>query len=247
MPAVSTAHPGRAVPSLFSLTIFLAVGLAAAFVAGLLADAGRLWHRHGLKEAGEIPWVVFIKDGADPSSLEPVLRSLPGAAEVRFVSKDEALESARQDPALAEGLSLTGKNPFPASFVVRWTPSFLRDDLLESHSRRLAADPSVDHVDYDRARASRFALMQRTLHQGLLAMETAAAAGVGLLLLLAGRLLFFTPGVSAPWISASAASGLIGAGLGLLAGQAVGVPPSLSSFAAGAVVSGLLVLGRDAL
>lgn len=228
-------------------TLFVA-GAAAAAASCLLAEQRSLWVRHATLEAGQIPWVVFLKDGADRAPVEETLRILPGLQSLRFISKEEALESAKADPAFSDGLALTGGNPFPESFVVEWSPLFVRGDLLEGHARRVAALPGVDHVDYDHPRAERYSLVQKTLSELDLAAETLTVLTAGLLLALVGRLLFFPRGpFPAVALATDAAAAGAGAAIGLLAARYGGLAPGLSPFLAGWAASGVLAVGRHAL
>ena len=54
---------------------------------------------------------------------EERLRALPGTREVRFVSRDGALESLReQDPELARSVALLGENPLQSAFEIELAP-----------------------------------------------------------------------------------------------------------------------------
>ncbi len=245
--ARASAVPARPSPSFFALGIFFLTAAGVSAAGALFLGQGSLWHRHAALEADQIQWVAFLKDGADRAPVEEVLRALPGLRTLRFVSKEEALASAKADPVFTEGLSLTGGNPFPDSFVVQWAPLFLRGDLLESHARRVSSLEGVDHVDWDRPRADRFSLVQKALSQTDLAVETLTALAAALLLLLAGRILFFAPRPpSIAALLAGALSAATGAAAGGLAAWYSGLPADLPSFLAGAVAASVLVLGLEA-
>lgn len=206
-----------------------------------------LWTRHAALEADEIQWVVFLKDGAERAPVEDQLRTLPGLRSLRFISKDEALASAQADPAFSEGLSLTGGNPFPESFTVQWDPRFLREDLLSHHSDRFRAMPGVDAVDYDKPRVERFSLSQKALSRLDLALETLTAVAIGLLLAMAGRLLFFSKtAASAPMLSGGLAASFIGGSAGAGSAYWLGAPAGPAELLAGAAAAGILVLAAEA-
>jgi cell division protein FtsX len=233
---------------LFAQLVFFVAAAGAAAAGSLFLGQRALWFRHAALESDQIQWMVFLKDGADRAPVEEVLKLLPGLRSLKFVSKEEALASAKTDPAFSEGLSLTGGNPFPDAFSLQWSPLFLRGDLLESHARRVSALAGVDHVDWDRPRVERFSLVQKALSQTDLAMETLTALAASLLLLLIGRLLFFAGRrPSAVRLLAGAASAAAGAGAGALAAWYAGFPADASSFVAGATASAVLVLGAEAL
>jgi cell division transport system permease protein len=80
---------------------------------------------------------VYVKDSATPAEQAELRRQLeatPGVKSVEFISKDEALDRAREKnpAAFEEGAELLGANPLPASFRV--TP----DD--PDHLERIVAD-----------------------------------------------------------------------------------------------------------
>lgn len=97
---------------------------AAAGLAGetlLLAEA----HCSRLEEAlrDDFRVVFFAKPSLDAGRakvLEEKLRSAPDAADVRWVSADDALAALkRDDPELADSVALVGDNPLPSAFEVR--------------------------------------------------------------------------------------------------------------------------------
>jgi cell division protein FtsX len=231
----------------FSLTVVLAAGAAVSLAAALLLGQRTLWLRHAAQEADQIQLAVFLKDGAERAPVEETLRALPGLRSLRFVSKDEALEAAKADPAFSDGLSLTGGNPFPESFIVQWNPLFMRADLLDHHARRLAEVPGIDHVDYDRPRVERFSLSQKALSQLDLALETLTAAAAAILLLMAGRILFVAKTPAAGALLGGGAAALAGAAVGCAAARSLGAVVDYSSLLSGTAAAALLVLGREAM
>ncbi|MBI5200859.1 MAG: hypothetical protein HY925_04660 [Elusimicrobia bacterium] len=70
--------------------------------------------------------VVFLA-GEQPESqrnvLEDKLQALPGTAEVRYVSRDAALDTLRrEDPELMKSIALLGENPLQSAFEARLDP-----------------------------------------------------------------------------------------------------------------------------
>lgn len=60
---------------------------------------------------------------AKRKALEERLRALPGTRDVRYVSRDEALESLRrQDPEITRSVALLGENPLQSAFEARLEP-----------------------------------------------------------------------------------------------------------------------------
>ena len=119
------------------------VGLAL-FVIGLFSLAA-----HNLEEAlrgveSRVEVVVYLRDDVLTSEIELAqaeLAALPEVLDVRYVSKEAALENARRDLSDLEGVfaDLT-VNPLPASLEIR---------LEEEHrTRESVADISAAAADY---------------------------------------------------------------------------------------------------
>lgn len=70
--------------------------------------------------------VVFLageRPQAERDALEGELRSLPGTREVRFVSRDAALDALRrEDPELMRSVALLGENPLESAFEAQLEP-----------------------------------------------------------------------------------------------------------------------------
>jgi hypothetical protein len=244
---VNTATSRRLFLSPFLLGVIFAASAATVAAVSLFSAQRTMWRRHLVVEAEGLPWVVFLKDGADRSTVEETVKILPGVESLRFVSKDEALESAKADPAFAGGLTLTGTNPLPESFVVRWNPLFTRADLLDQHARRVAALPGVESVDYDRPRVERFALSQKAFSQLDLAWATATALVVALFLSLGGRLLFFASSeTSLSALGADALAVVLGSGVGALTVLGMGLTPDVTGVLSGALAGGILAISFQA-
>jgi cell division protein FtsX len=165
---------------------------ALTFALGLILDVRATMGRFLFKESDAVRLGVYLKNSADSKTVEAALRAQPGVRGIRFISKDEALELARADPSLSASLTLTGGNPFPASFEVGWEPAFLRPDYLDPTATKIAEVEGVDALDYDRPRVDRLALLARFQGQWEAALAVAGWAAVFLAALMAGRLLVFS-------------------------------------------------------
>ncbi|MDX6768521.1 MAG: permease-like cell division protein FtsX, partial [Elusimicrobiota bacterium] len=101
------------------------VGLAVATLLFLERQSARL--EAALREDFRV--VFFLRGAVDEPRLrvlEERLLAAPEAAEVRYVSPKEALESLRrEDPELVEAVALVGDNPLPGSFEVKPAPDAL--------------------------------------------------------------------------------------------------------------------------
>ncbi|MDN3577859.1 permease-like cell division protein FtsX [Chitinimonas viridis] len=161
----------------------LVVGIAVALPLGLYTLIGNL-----SQLAGRLPTEpeasVFLQttaSQADINRIKTLLGQEPGVAEVRHISKQQALRDLEQSSGMAELLAGLGDNPLPDAFSLT-----LKDGnpaTLEALSNRLKADPAVEHVQMDSEWARRLASF---INLGREATVTIAALfGAGLLLVTA--------------------------------------------------------------
>lgn len=190
---------------------------------------------------------MFLKTPADRPFLEGAIRALPGIQSIRFVSKEEALQIVEKDPVLAKSLTLTGRNPFPESFDVRWDPAFLRADAVALAAQKISQLEGVDRVGYDRPRVARLNVLQRLFHQGRLVLQTVFWMTAFLLLVLLGRACFFPRGPfpAGPCL-ASVAAGMLGGAAGSALARQLTADLSWRAFGTGPALGLLAVLWWDA-
>jgi len=216
------------------------------FVAALAAQEQRLLTGFLTREAENCRWVVFLNDAADAPALEKEIRTLPGVRAVDFVTKEQALQRAILNPALAEGAKLSARNPFPESFEVRWDAAFLRPDYLLPVSRQWERWDGVHSVGFDASRLDRVVLLVRLSAQRRVAAAALAWGAAALGVFLCGRWLFWRRRAAGrfPWMDPpiGAAMGAAGAGAvhlwlggffphGPVAGAAVGLLSALGTAA----------------
>lgn len=158
-----------------SLLNALVIGVALSLPAGgyaLLANLQLVAQRFTLE-----PQVsVFLKAEAKRSELEPRLRGDARVAQLRFVSREEALQELRRSEGLAEVVAALERNPLPDAFVVR-----LRDGsaaALEALAADVRALPGVAHVQVDSAWAQRLGALARIGRLALAALATLLATGL---------------------------------------------------------------------
>jgi cell division transport system permease protein len=129
------------------------VGLAL-FVVGLfgLATYNLRLALTAIEERVEV--VVYLRDDARQSEidlLESDLSEIGEVARVKYVSKQEALERARQDlPEFADLFSGLDVNPLPQSLEVELRPGARNREAVESLSETAGAYPFVEDVRYGR-------------------------------------------------------------------------------------------------
>ncbi|HET9733987.1 MAG TPA: permease-like cell division protein FtsX [Burkholderiales bacterium] len=113
---------------------------------------------------------VFLRPEARRADLEPRLKANARIAQIRFVSRDEALRELRQAEGLAEVVAALERNPLPDAFVLRARePSAA---ALEALAADLRALPGVARVQVDSAWAQRLGALARI---GKLALAFLAA------------------------------------------------------------------------
>lgn len=113
------------------------------------------------REIREFKFNVFLSDHADRSFLEEHFLSWPGIRSARFVTREEALGRAHDDPALVQSIKLAVRNPLPESFEMVWDPAFLTPDLLVPAAEKWALLEGVRRIGYDLSRLERLALLSR--------------------------------------------------------------------------------------
>ncbi len=129
------------------------VGLAL-FVVGLFALA-----TYNLKLAltsieERVEVVVYLRDDVRQSEIDLLqsdLSEIGEVARVRYVSKQEAMERARQDlPEFADLFSGLDVNPLPQSLEVELRPGARNREVVERLSELAGAYPFVEDVRYGR-------------------------------------------------------------------------------------------------
>lgn len=124
---------------------------------------------------------AYLRDDASPAivaSLGDRLQRLPEVEEVRFVSKEEALEVfQRQNPEDKALLDELGENPLPASYQVKLAPGFRDAENVTRIAADLASDGSVEEVEYGQEWIAKFTAFLKLLR--------IAGIGLGVMLVLA--------------------------------------------------------------
>ncbi len=94
---------------------------------------------------------VFLNEGlsrSDLTSIAVVLRAIDGVDSIRYVSKDEAWETFRQDISDEAIVQAVGANPLPASYVLRPAPGHRSADGVRAIAREAETVPHVEDVRY---------------------------------------------------------------------------------------------------
>lgn len=157
----SVPGPKKAGGGAFFYGVLLLLGTTVGFGFSLGGNTRNLLHGFLGREIADFKFDVFLSDRADRSFLEEHFLSSPGIRSVRFVTREEALGRAHDDPALVQSLKLTVRNPLPESFEVVWDSAFLTPALLVPAAEKWKELDGVIQVAYDRSRLERMALLAR--------------------------------------------------------------------------------------
>jgi len=204
------------------------VGLAL-FVVGIFGLVA-----HNLQQAlttieERVEIVAYLRDDAralDVTLSQDQLRGRPEVAEVRLVTKDEALRRAQADlPEFRDAFSGLEENPLPASLEIRLKEEYRDEEVIEELAHEAALYPFVEDVQYGQEWVERLFLLRRiagftTLFLGL-AFAAVAALIIGTAIRIAifarrdeiniMRLVGATNGfVARPFLIEGAVTGLIG-------------------------------------
>ncbi len=153
----------RRAPLLTGLSALM-VGLAL-FVLGLFSLV-----THNIRSAvadleERVEVVAYLRETAQPAEIESAIQTLgalPGVEEVRFFSKAQALERARQElPEIAEVSADLAVNPFPASLEIRFLPGSPTAESVGAVAAAASGFPFVEDVRYGREWVERLFLLRR--------------------------------------------------------------------------------------
>jgi cell division transport system permease protein len=158
-----------------SLLNALVIGVALSLPAGgyaLLANLQQVAQRFTL----EPQLSVFLKPEAKRAELEGRLRADARVAQLRFVSRDDALKELRRSEGLAEVVAALERNPLPDAFVLR-----ARDGsaaALETLAADVRAMSGIAQVQVDSAWAQRLGALARIGRLALAVLALLLATGL---------------------------------------------------------------------
>jgi len=158
-----------------SLLNALVIGVALSLPAGgyaLLANLQQVAQRFTL----EPQLSVFLKPEAKRAELEGRLRADARVAQLRFVSRDEALKELRQSEGLAEVVAALERNPLPDAFVLRARGGTAA--ALEALAADVRAMSGIAQVQVDSAWAQRLGALARIGRLALVALAVLLATGL---------------------------------------------------------------------
>jgi len=94
---------------------------------------------------------VFLNEGlsrVDLAQVQSSLQAIPGVGDLRYVSKEEAWNTFRQDVADEALIQAVGSNPLPASFVIRPAEGYRNAEGVRSIAREAETVAHVEDVRY---------------------------------------------------------------------------------------------------
>lgn len=161
------------------------VGLAL-FVVGLFGLAA-FNLSEALKEIeSRVEVVAYLRDDMRTAELELAHRELallPEVHEVRFVSKDMALENARRDlPDLRDVFADLVVNPLPASLEIRLRAGYRNREAVEQVSALAGSYPFVEEVTYGREWVEKIFALRRIAAVAVAVLGSAFAAVAALII-----------------------------------------------------------------
>lgn len=112
---------------------------------------------------------------ADITALEARLKQIPGVRALRFISRDQALESLKRSENLADVISALQTNPLPDAFVLEAGGGAAELQQLETQLQGL---PKVAHVQLDSAWARRLQGLLQLGRTAVLILATLLACGL---------------------------------------------------------------------
>jgi cell division transport system permease protein len=111
---------------------------------------------------------VFLNEGlarTDLAQVQASIQAIPGVGSLRYVSKEEAWTSFREDVADEALIQAVGTNPLPASFVIPPAPGDRSADGVRAIAREAETVAHVEDVRYAGEWVLRAEQVVRTLTQ----------------------------------------------------------------------------------
>jgi cell division transport system permease protein len=183
----------RRAPVLTTLSAaMVALGL---FVVGLFAVVSYNLHEALVRVEERVEVVVYLRDDARTAEVDLArahLMELEEVQGVRYISKDEALRTARETlPDLEDVFSGLDVNPLPASLEVELHPGFRTPESVARVVDLAQIYPFVEEVAFGQEWVDRVFLLRRIGAIATLALGAAFAAVAALIIGTAVRIALF--------------------------------------------------------
>jgi cell division transport system permease protein len=179
----------------------LLAGLSVAMIAlsllvvGLFGIAAHNVRRVLDRVEARVEVVAYLKNDADFNAVlaaQAEMKKTPAVREVRYVSREQALEVARTElPEFQQLFGTLEGNPLPASIEVAMQPQQGGPDAVINVARRLAQFPFVEEVLYGREWLDKIYLLRRVAGAVSLVMGGSFALVAALIIGAAVRIAVF--------------------------------------------------------
>lgn len=183
----------RRAPSLTILSAAM-IGLSL-FVVGLFGIAAHNIRRVLDQVESRVQIVAYLRDDVSPDAAELALsdiRSYPEVQEALFISREQALEIARQElPEFRSLFADLESNPLPASFEVRLRPGQHSAEAVGDVAERIGGYPFVEDVRYGREWVDKIFLLRQIAGAAAVIVGGAFAVVAVLIIAAAIRLAIF--------------------------------------------------------
>lgn len=205
------------------------------FVVGLFGVAAHNIGRVLDQIESRVEIIAYLRDDARPDAVELALdeiRAYPEVLEALYVSREQALEVARQElPEFRTLFAELDANPLPASFEIRLHPGQRDAHVVRDVANRVEFYPFVEDVNYGHEWVEKIYLLRRIAGAAALIVGVAFAAVATLIISSAVRMAIFarrneisimqlvgaTNGfIRRPFLIEGLLTGLLGSGLALL-------------------------------
>ncbi|HEX8692785.1 MAG TPA: permease-like cell division protein FtsX [Longimicrobium sp.] len=183
----------RRSPLLASLSVVLIA--FSLFVVGLFGLTA--WNiGQAIRQVEEkVEMVAYLDDETTPAQLEQIqqeVRALPEVGELRYVTKLEALATARAEmEEFQEVFTDLENNPLPASLEVRLEPEHRNPATARRVAERLGAYPFVEDVRYGREWLDKIFMLRRIAGAAATVLGAAFALVAAIIIATAVRIAVF--------------------------------------------------------
>lgn len=139
--------------------------------------------------------VAYLRDDADYRTVRAAqndIQRMPGVRETRYISREQALEIARQElPEFRDLFGAIDGNPLPASLEVTLTPGQRGPEAVKQVADRIAAYSFVEEVRYGQDWLEKIFLLRRVAGAATLVLGGAFAIVAALIIGTAVRMAIY--------------------------------------------------------
>lgn len=156
------------------------IGIALALPAGLHLILKNVQQLSGGWDGGA-QISLFLKQSVDDRQARTLLRqirALPEVAEVRYISRSQALEEFRRQSGFGDALTALKDNPLPSVLIIRPRPEASSPSASENLLQRLRRYPAVDLAQLDLQWVKRLYVIMELVRRGVVVLAVLLAMAV---------------------------------------------------------------------